>query len=151
MRATYPGSLNKLHCCRGRHAKTLRSDYPSLAYSHLIDFSLENIHGLSPGTTLLKMRLLLNTLLLALATSSLAANIPFWAPPASADVQSVLSLLATEPWACDVRSWTRAPDLYPGLTTPADTRLAVNGSDCKDIVGWQVGLRFKERAIIKLK
>ncbi|KAK8847332.1 hypothetical protein IAR55_005189 [Kwoniella newhampshirensis] len=54
-------------------------------------------------------------------------------------------------WACDVRSWVRAPDLTPGEIHPAEARLAVNGSACRDIVKWDVGLRFKERAIVKLK
>ncbi|OCF59071.1 hypothetical protein L486_03570 [Kwoniella mangroviensis CBS 10435] len=54
-------------------------------------------------------------------------------------------------WECDVRSWVRAPDLRPSSVIPAETRLSANGSDCKDIEKWEVGLRFKERAIVKLK
>ena len=54
-------------------------------------------------------------------------------------------------WACDIRAWTRAPDLYPGAKIPAEARLAVNGSACGDIVGWEAGLRYKERAIIKMR
>ncbi|OCF30469.1 hypothetical protein I316_07905 [Kwoniella heveanensis BCC8398] len=54
-------------------------------------------------------------------------------------------------WACDVRSWVRAPDLKPDSVIPAEARLAVNGSACGDIVGWDVGLRFKERAIVKIR
>jgi hypothetical protein len=57
----------------------------------------------------------------------------------------------TPVWACDIRAWTRAPDLYPGAKVPAEARLAVNGSACGDIVGWEAGLRYKERAIIKMK
>ena len=56
----------------------------------------------------------------------------------------------TQPaWKCDVRVWTRAPDLSPGKVFPADARLAANGSACGDIVQWNVGMRLKERAIIK--
>ncbi|WVQ97749.1 hypothetical protein IAU59_004863 [Kwoniella sp. CBS 9459] len=54
-------------------------------------------------------------------------------------------------WACDVRSWVRAPDLRPGTVIPAEARLAVNGTACGDIFGWDVGLRFKERAIAKIR
>jgi hypothetical protein len=54
-------------------------------------------------------------------------------------------------WDCDIRAWTRAPDLIPGHSIPAETRLNMNGSACKDIVGWDVGMRMKERAIIKIK
>ncbi|WWD00315.1 hypothetical protein V866_007226 [Kwoniella sp. B9012] len=54
-------------------------------------------------------------------------------------------------WECDIRSWVRAPDLRPSSVIPAETRLSANGSDCKDIEKWEVGLRFKERAILKLK
>lgn len=58
---------------------------------------------------------------------------------------------APEEWACDLRAWTRAPDLSPGLSTPAEARLAANGSACEEIARWEVGLRFKERAIVKLR
>lgn len=54
-------------------------------------------------------------------------------------------------WDCEVRAWVRAPDLRPSASFPAQARLAANGSDCGDIERWEVGLRFKERAIIKLK
>jgi len=54
-------------------------------------------------------------------------------------------------WACDIRAWTRAPDLFPGAIVPAEARLAANGSACVDIVGWEAGLRYKERAIVKMK
>ncbi|ORY89117.1 hypothetical protein BCR35DRAFT_300929 [Leucosporidium creatinivorum] len=54
------------------------------------------------------------------------------------------------PFACTLRSWVRAPDLTPGLLSTADARLLANGSDCQDLVGWSVGLRFKERAIVRL-
>lgn len=81
-----------------------------------------------------------------------AANIPFLALSGKPENSlSTLLVLPTQEWACNIRSWTRAPDLSPGLGTPSDARLAFNGSDCNDIVGWQVGLRFKERAITKLK
>jgi hypothetical protein len=58
---------------------------------------------------------------------------------------------APEEWACDLRAWTRAPDLSPGLSTLAEARLAGNGTACNEIDRWEVGLRFKERAIIKLR
>lgn len=54
-------------------------------------------------------------------------------------------------WNCEVRAWTRAPDLSPNAAVPAEARLALNGSACTDIIGWKAGLRFKERAIVKLK
>jgi hypothetical protein len=54
-------------------------------------------------------------------------------------------------WLCDVRAWTRAPDLSPGKVLPADARLAANGSACGDIVKWEVGMRLKERALIKIR
>lgn len=57
----------------------------------------------------------------------------------------------TSAWQCDVRAWTRAPDLSPGKVLPADARLAANGSACGDIVKWEVGMRLKERALIKIK
>jgi hypothetical protein len=56
-----------------------------------------------------------------------------------------------EEWDCEVRTWTRAPDLIPGNTIPAETRLALNGTQCSDIIGWQIGLRMKERALIKIR
>ena len=59
------------------------------------------------------------------------------------------ALAISEPWQCDVRAWTRAPDLYPGTTLPGEARLALNGSDCGDVLSWAVGLRLRERAIIK--
>jgi len=57
----------------------------------------------------------------------------------------------TPTWQCDIRVWTRAPDLSPGRNIPADARLAANGSACGDIVKWEVGMRLKERALIKMK
>ena len=50
---------------------------------------------------------------------------------------------------CYPAGWVRAPDLYPGLSTPADARLYLNGTECNQIVKWEVGLRLKERAILK--
>lgn len=54
-------------------------------------------------------------------------------------------------WDCDIRSWTRAPDLIPGHSIPAETRLWMNGTGCGDVVKWEVGLRMLERAIIKIR
>ena len=50
---------------------------------------------------------------------------------------------------CYPAGWVRAPDLYPGLSTPADARLYLNGTKCDQFIKWEVGLRFKERAILK--
>lgn len=54
-------------------------------------------------------------------------------------------------WDCTLRGWVRAPDLAPSQTFPAQARIAANGSACRDIEAWSVGLRMKERAIVKLK
>ena len=54
-------------------------------------------------------------------------------------------------WDCTLRGWVRAPDLAPSQTLPGEVRLAANGSACRDIEAWSVGLRMKERAIVKLK
>ena len=54
-------------------------------------------------------------------------------------------------WDCTLRGWVRAPDLAPSQTFPGEARLAANGSACGDIEAWSVGLRMKERAIVKLK
>jgi hypothetical protein len=54
-------------------------------------------------------------------------------------------------WDCTLRGWVRAPDLAPSQTFPGEARLAANGSACGDIKAWSVGLRMKERAIVKLK
>ncbi|KIR78795.1 hypothetical protein I306_04157 [Cryptococcus gattii EJB2] len=62
-----------------------------------------------------------------------------------------LDAASADEWDCDIRSWVRAPDLAPGQVHPAEARLAMNGSSCGEIVRWEVGLRFKERAIIKLR
>jgi hypothetical protein len=50
---------------------------------------------------------------------------------------------------CYAAGWVRAPDLYPGLSTPADARLRLNGTDCDQVTEWQVGLRYKERSILR--
>lgn len=54
-------------------------------------------------------------------------------------------------WDCDVRPWVRAPDLAPGISVPGEVRLAMNGSDCGDVVGWSVGLTMMERGVMKTK
>lgn len=54
-------------------------------------------------------------------------------------------------WNCSLRAWVRAADLSPSSVVPAEMRLAANGTECGDIVGMKVGLRLKERAIVKLK
>lgn len=74
----------------------------------------------------------------AVALSSLPA--PFEQPVSSADTK----------WACDVRAWVRAPDLQPNMVATGDARLLLNGSACGDVNAWAVGLRLKERAIVRL-
>jgi len=54
-------------------------------------------------------------------------------------------------WDCTLRGWVRAPDLAPSQSFPGEARLSANGSACGDIEAWSVGLRMKERAIVKLK
>ena len=58
---------------------------------------------------------------------------------------------AAAPWACDIRTWVRAPDLTPNLRATGDARVVMNGTDCADIVKWDVGLILKERSIVRLK
>ena len=54
-------------------------------------------------------------------------------------------------WACDVRSWVRAPDMSPGATVPGEVRLAMNGTACAEVKSWSVGLALKERGAMKVK
>jgi len=54
-------------------------------------------------------------------------------------------------WKCDLLAWVRAPDLSPAAVFPAEARLSANGSDCSDIVKWEVGLRLKERGFVRLQ
>lgn len=58
---------------------------------------------------------------------------------------------STGDWPCHLHGWVRAPDLQPDTVIPAEARLVVNGTKCDMITKWQVGLRFKERAVIKRK
>ncbi|ORY89133.1 hypothetical protein BCR35DRAFT_350623 [Leucosporidium creatinivorum] len=53
-------------------------------------------------------------------------------------------------WECSVRCWVRAPDLTANLLGYGDARLLANGSACSDIDQWSVGLRLKERSIVRL-
>jgi hypothetical protein len=88
--------------------------------------------------------------LLALSTAfDLDVEVPF---NTSASENATAVGTSEDPeWACSIRAWTRAPDLSPGVVVPAETRLVLNGSACGDVVKWEAGLRFKERAIIKRK
>lgn len=53
-------------------------------------------------------------------------------------------------WKCNLEAWVSAPDLRASSIVPGAVRLVANGTDCKrDIVGWGVGLQFKERAMVK--
>lgn len=82
------------------------------------------------------------------------ATIEFNVRPDDVEMIEVYGAVAnntTPAWQCDVRAWTRAPDLSPGKVLPADARFAANGSACGDIVKWEVGMRLKERALIKMK
>lgn len=77
----------------------------------------------------------------------LTGTIDLGNPPAS----FILDERAAVPWNCTLRGWVRAPDLSPDQVIPGEARLSANGSDCGEIAGWAVGLRFKERAIVKLR
>ncbi|GAA5998557.1 uncharacterized protein JCM10292_002782 [Rhodotorula paludigena] len=54
-------------------------------------------------------------------------------------------------WNCSIGAWVRAPDLSPNVVVPGDARLILNGTDCADVRRWTVGLRLKERAVVKLR
>ncbi|GAA6038795.1 hypothetical protein JCM8097_002894 [Rhodosporidiobolus ruineniae] len=77
------------------------------------------------------------------ATSQLLAS------PLEAD--SATSPLSAAPWNCSIQAWVRAPDLRPNVVLPGDARLVANGTDCADIVEWSVGLRLRERGVVKLR
>lgn len=53
-------------------------------------------------------------------------------------------------WECSVRAWVRAPDLSANLVGHGDARLLANGSACSEIRQWSVGLRLKERSVVRL-
>lgn len=96
--------------------------------------------------------LLQSLTLTALASTSLALSLPL---VTLSDTSPAIQLVASAPppvpqWACDVRAWVRAPDLSPNLLSTADARLIVNGTDCVDLVRWEVGLRLKERSIVRV-
>lgn len=57
---------------------------------------------------------------------------------------------STARWDCDVKAYVRAPDLSPNVLLQGDARLVANGTACTDLVGWQLGLVMKERAIVRL-
>lgn len=81
-------------------------------------------------------------------------------------VASILSLVSTAalnpsvlssstlniqtPFNCEVRSWVRSPDLLPSQIQPAQVRWNLNGSDCTEFVKAEVGLRFRERSLVKI-
>jgi hypothetical protein len=72
-------------------------------------------------------------------------------------ILSLIAVLLASPIAasttttpCHPRAWIRAPDLAPGLTTPAHARLSLNGTGCQ-LVEWTVGLRMTERGIFKFQ
>ena len=70
-----------------------------------------------------------------------------------ADNEAVVNTTETEAppprWQCDIRAWSRSPDISPGTHLPADARLSLNGTECDQVVKWEAGVRFIERAIIK--
>jgi hypothetical protein len=74
-----------------------------------------------------------------------------YASPVSGIAVSPAPEEAVAAWACDIRTWVRAPDLAPNLRATGEARVVTNGSDCVDIVKWDVGLVLKERSIVRLK
>lgn len=58
---------------------------------------------------------------------------------------------APSDWDCHLHGWVRAPDLAPGTDIPAQARLVQNGTQCIHMSKVQIGLRFKERALVKMK
>jgi len=83
----------------------------------------------------------------ALRTLPTLSASPVDAPASPAPAKAT----APAPWACDIRTWVRAPDLAPNLRATGDARIVANGTDCADIIKWDVGLIFKERSIVRLK
>ncbi len=84
----------------------------------------------------------------ALATALCAS------PIISASLASPAPLTPVEtgtPWDCDLRTWVRAPNLAPNMRATGDARYVANGTDCADIVKWDVGLVYKERSIVRLR
>ncbi|GAA5863542.1 hypothetical protein JCM8547_007280 [Rhodosporidiobolus lusitaniae] len=68
------------------------------------------------------------------------------------DVSLLTSATDAPKWNCTIQAWVRAPDLHANAVLPADARLVANGSACEtDIVRWSVGLKLKERAVVKLR
>ncbi len=55
------------------------------------------------------------------------------------------------PWAGEIRTWVRPPDLAPNLRATGDARVITNGTGCADVVKWDVGLVLKERSIVRLR
>jgi hypothetical protein len=74
-----------------------------------------------------------------------------YASPVSGFAVSPAPGEAVAPWACDIRTWVRAPDLAPNLRATGEARVVTNGTNCVDIVKWDVGLILKERSIVRLK
>jgi len=74
-----------------------------------------------------------------------------YASPVSGIAVSSAPAEAVAPWACDIRTWVRAPDLAPNLRATGEARAVTNGTGCVDIVKWDVGLILKERSIVRLK
>ena len=94
------------------------------------------------------MHMLLRIVSLTVALHGLPT---IYASPVDALAASPAPAKATAPWACDIRTWVRAPDLAPNLRATGDARFVANGTDCPDIVKWDIGLNFKERSIVRLK
>ena len=83
--------------------------------------------------------------------ATLSALPALYASPVSSLAPSPAPAEAAAPWACDIRTWVRAPDLAPNLRATGEARVVTNGTDCVDIVKWDVGLTLKERSIVRLK
>jgi hypothetical protein len=88
-------------------------------------------------------------MLALLKSESLLSTLAFALLLSTARAESSTELQKQSQLDCYASGWIRAPDLYPGLSTSADARLYLNGTECDQISRWEVGLRFKERSILR--
>ena len=73
-------------------------------------------------------------------------------PSGALPVPEVGALLSSNnDWQCDIRCYVRAPDLRPIGVFDGDARLRFHGSSCAELERWSVGLRLKERAVVRVK
>ena len=47
--------------------------------------------------------------------------------------------------------WVRGPGLAPNLQGTGNARVVASGTDCANIVKWDVGLNRKKRSIVRLE